>query len=144
MKNSNSVNVKIETNLLSKSVGRRKCAIARIKLSKGTGSFVINKNKNLKSYFKNNIHQTIINSPIKILDLNIKTLDIYVSIKGGGLSGQADALCLGLARALESSDKKNYRKNLKKAGLLIRDSRVKERKKAGLKKARKAPQYSKR
>ena len=123
-------------------VGRRKQAIARVRLIPGSGSFTVN-GRTLEDYFPNKLHQQLINDPFTILEL-AGSYDVIARISGGGPSGQAGALRLGIARALNGIDAENNRPELKKAGFLSRDARVKERKKAGLKKARKAPQYSKR
>ena len=97
----------------------------------------------LEDYFPNKVHQQLVNDPFKVTDLEGR-FDVIARIHGGGASGQAGALRLGVARALNGIDLDANRASLKKAGFLTRDARVKERKKAGLKKARKAPQYSKR
>jgi small subunit ribosomal protein S9 len=123
-------------------VGRRKQAIARVRLIPGSGTITVNK-RTLEEYFPNKLHQQLINDPFKILDL-LGAYDVIAAISGGGPSGQAGALRLGIARSLNQIDEENNRAALKKAGFLSRDARVKERKKAGLKKARKAPQFSKR
>ncbi|GGC85940.1 30S ribosomal protein S9 [Tersicoccus solisilvae] len=123
-------------------VGRRKEAIARVRLVPGTGSWTIN-GRELGNYFPNKLHQQEVNDPFRILELE-GAYDVIARIDGGGASGQAGALRLGIARALNEIDRENNRPTLKKAGFLTRDARVIERKKAGLKKARKAPQYSKR
>ncbi|MBG6189165.1 small subunit ribosomal protein S9 [Arthrobacter sp. CAN_A212] len=123
-------------------VGRRKEAVARVRLVPGTGKWVVN-GRELADYFPNKLHQQEVNDPFKILEL-LGSYDVIARIHGGGPSGQAGALRLGVARALNEIDRENNRAILKKAGFLTRDARVIERKKAGLKKARKAPQYSKR
>lgn len=122
--------------------GRRKEAIARVRLIPGSGQWTVN-GRTLEDYFPNKLHQQLINDPFTILSLG-GAYDVIARISGGGPSGQAGALRLGIARALNEIDRENNRPELKKAGFLSRDARVKERKKAGLKKARKAPQYSKR
>ncbi|OIV39234.1 30S ribosomal protein S9 [Mangrovactinospora gilvigrisea] len=122
--------------------GRRKEAIARVRIVPGSGRWKIN-GRTLEQYFPNKVHQQIVNEPFKILELDGR-YDIIARISGGGTSGQAGALRLGVARALNDADADNNRAPLKKAGFLTRDARAVERKKAGLKKARKAPQYSKR
>ena len=122
-------------------VGRRKEAIVRVRLVPGTGQFTLN-GRTLEQYFPNKVHQQLIKEPLVSLE-KAEAYDVIALLKGGGVSGQAGALQLGIARALievEADD----RPTLKKAGFLTRDPRVKERKKYGLKKARKAPQYSKR
>ena len=123
-------------------VGRRKQAIARVRLTPGTGVITVN-GRALDEYFPNKLHQQLINDPFKVLDL-LGSYDVVAKISGGGPSGQAGALRLGISRTLNEIDEENNRAELKKAGFLSRDARVKERKKAGLKKARKAPQFSKR
>ncbi|QPZ39177.1 30S ribosomal protein S9 [Paramicrobacterium chengjingii] len=123
-------------------VGRRKQAIARVRLVPGTGSITVN-GRELSDYFPNKLHQQLINDPFTVLELS-GSYDVIARISGGGPSGQAGALRLGIARALNQIDVENNRATLKKSGFLSRDARVKERKKAGLKKARKAPQFSKR
>ncbi|GAA3581856.1 30S ribosomal protein S9 [Klugiella xanthotipulae] len=123
-------------------VGRRKQAIARVRLIPGTGTITVN-GRGIEDYFPNKLHQQLINDPFTLLEL-AGGYDVIARISGGGPSGQAGALRLGIARALNEIDEENNRPALKKAGFLSRDARVKERKKAGLKKARKAPQYSKR
>jgi len=123
-------------------VGRRKQAVARVRVVPGTGKITVN-GRALDEYFPNKLHQQLINDPFTLLTLN-GAYDVIAKIHGGGPSGQAGALRLGIARALNEIDREHNRPELKKAGFLTRDPRVKERKKAGLKKARKAPQYSKR
>ena len=122
--------------------GRRKQAIARVRIVPGTGEWTIN-GRTLDSYFPNKVHQQLVNEPLKVLELD-GAYDVLVRVHGGGPSGQAGAVRLGVARALNGVDEELNRPALKKAGFLTRDARVPERKKAGLKKARKAPQYSKR
>ena len=123
-------------------VGRRKQAIARVRVVPGTGKWIVN-DRELEDYFPNKLHQQEVNEPFKLLELE-GAYDVIARIHGGGPSGQAGALRLGVARSLNEIDRENNRPALKKAGFLTRDARVIERKKAGLKKARKAPQYSKR
>ncbi|MEU5418583.1 30S ribosomal protein S9 [Streptomyces sp. NPDC001407] len=123
-------------------LGRRKNAIARVRIIPGTGKWKIN-GRTLEDYFPNKVHQQEVNEPFKVLELDDR-YDVVARIAGGGVSGQAGALRLGVARALNEADVENNRGPLKKAGFLSRDDRAVERKKAGLKKARKAPQYSKR
>ena len=123
-------------------VGRRKQAIARVRVIPGSGTITVN-GRSFEDYFPNKLHQQLITDPFTVLDLT-GAYDVIVRISGGGPSGQAGALRLGIARALNEIDIENNRPTLKKAGFLSRDARVIERKKAGLKKARKAPQYSKR
>jgi small subunit ribosomal protein S9 len=122
--------------------GRRKEAIARVRLVPGTGQWTIN-GRTLEEYFPNKVHQQAVESPFVELELQGR-YDVVARIHGGGVTGQAGALRLGVARALNAADIENNRSLLKKAGFLTRDARAKERRKAGLKKARKAPQYSKR
>jgi small subunit ribosomal protein S9 len=122
--------------------GRRKEAVARVRLVPGTGQWTVN-GRELASYFPNKLHQQVVNEPFAALQLEGR-FDVIARIHGGGITGQAGALRLGVARALNAVDLDANRPSLKKAGLLTRDARVIERKKAGLKKARKAPQYSKR
>ncbi len=122
--------------------GRRKEAIARVRIVPGTGTWTLN-GRTLEDYFPNKVHQQIVNEPFKVLELD-GAYDVIARIGGGGPSGQAGALRLGIARALNEVDAEANRPTLKKAGFLTRDPRAKERKKYGLKKARKAPQYSKR
>jgi small subunit ribosomal protein S9 len=122
--------------------GRRKEAVARVRIVPGTGVWTIN-GRNLDSYFPNKLHQQVVKEPFTALGLDGR-FDVIARIHGGGITGQAGALRLGVARSLNSIDVDANRPTLKKAGLLTRDARVIERKKAGLKKARKAPQFSKR
>jgi small subunit ribosomal protein S9 len=121
--------------------GRRKEAIARVRIAPGTGQWLIN-GRTLDVYFPNKVHQQLVNEPFVTLGAESK-FDVVARISGGGVTGQAGALRLGVTRSLILVDPEN-RPALKKAGFLTRDARVKERKKYGLKKARKAPQYSKR
>ena len=122
--------------------GRRKEAVARVRIVPGTGQWTVN-GRELASYFPNKLHQQVVNEPFAATELDSR-FDVIARIHGGGITGQAGALRLGVARCLNSIDIDANRAVLKKAGLLTRDARVIERKKAGLKKARKAPQYSKR
>ncbi|SDH51993.1 small subunit ribosomal protein S9 [Sinosporangium album] len=122
--------------------GRRKEAIARVRIVPGTGKWTIN-GRSLDSYFPNKVHQQIVNEPFVTLGAE-EAFDVIARIDGGGVTGQAGALRMGLSRALSVLDVETNRPPLKKAGFLTRDARAKERKKYGLKKARKAPQYSKR
>ena len=123
-------------------VGRRKEAVARVRVIPGTGKWTVN-GRELDNYFPNKLHQQEVNEPFKLLELE-GAYDVIARIAGGGPSGQAGALRLGISRALNEIDTENNRPALKKAGFLTRDARVTERKKAGLKKARKASQFSKR
>jgi small subunit ribosomal protein S9 len=122
-------------------VGRRKQAIVRVRLMPGTGKFTLN-GRSLEEYFPNKVHQQLIREPLVTVE-KPESFDIFANLKGGGITGQAGALRLAIARALIDVEIDD-RPALKKAGFLTRDPRVKERKKYGLKKARKAPQYSKR
>ncbi len=123
-------------------LGRRKEAVARVRLVPGTGEWKVN-GRTLEDYFPNKLHQQLVRSPFTILDLEGR-FDVVARIAGGGISGQAGALRLGISRALNEIDREANRATLKKAGFLTRDARAVERKKAGLKKARKASQFSKR
>ena len=122
-------------------VGRRKEAIVRVRLMPGTGKFTLN-GKSLETYFPNKLHQQLIREPLVTVE-KTERFDIFANLQGGGTSGQAGALRLAIARALIEVDAED-RPSLKRAGFLTRDARATERKKYGLKKARKAPQYSKR
>lgn len=122
-------------------VGRRKSAVATIRLTKGKGAIKIN-DKTAEEYLNNKTLLDAVTRPMNLVGQN-NSVDVNVKVNGGGLRGQADAISLGIARALlEMSE--DFRTSLKRAGLLTRDPREKERKKYGLKKARKAPQFSKR
>ncbi|MBG0827762.1 30S ribosomal protein S9 [Planomonospora sp. ID67723] len=122
--------------------GRRKEAVARVRIVPGTGKWTIN-GRPLDVYFPNKVHQQIVNEPFVTLGAEDQ-FDVIARIDGGGVTGQAGALRMGLSRALAVLDVEVNRPPLKKAGFLTRDARATERKKYGLKKARKAPQYSKR
>jgi small subunit ribosomal protein S9 len=122
--------------------GRRKEAVARVRLVPGSGKWTIN-GRALDDYFPNKVHQQIVSEPFAAAAV-AGSYDVIARIHGGGITGQAGALRLGVARALNAVDAEASRPALKRAGMLTRDARIKERKKAGLKKARKAPQYSKR
>ena len=123
-------------------VGRRKEAVARVRVVPGSGQWTIN-GRTLDNYFPNKLHQQEVNDPFALLELE-GAYDVIARISGGGPSGQAGALRLGISRALNEIDREHNRPALKKAGFLTRDARVIERKKAGLMKARKASQFSKR
>ena len=123
-------------------LGRRKQAIARVRIVPGTGVIKVN-GRTLEDYFPNKLHQQLITDPFTVLELK-GAYDVVARISGGGIAGQAGALRLGIARCLNEIDRDNNRPALKKAGFLKRDPRIIERKKAGLKKARKASQFSKR
>ena len=122
-------------------VGRRKEAVVRVRLVPGTGQFHLD-GRTLEAYFPNKVHQQLIKAPLVIVD-RAESFDIFAHLDGGGPSGQAGALRLAISRALIVVQPED-RPALKKAGFLTRDPRATERKKYGLKKARKAPQYSKR
>lgn len=122
--------------------GRRKTAIARVRLIPGEGNITINK-RTLEEYFPQDTMKLIVNQPLVATDTKSK-FDVFVNVKGGGFNGQAGAIRHGIARALCVADAEAYRAILKKEGYLTRDPRAKERKKYGLHKARKAPQFSKR
>lgn len=127
---------------LSRATGRRKEAVARVRMKTGEGNFFINGTRTLEDYFPNLATRRIILEPLTVVERE-KGYDFYVRLEGGGVTGQAGALRHGIARALIELDP-DLRPALKRAGFLTRDARVKERRKYGLKKARKAPQYSKR
>lgn len=122
-------------------VGRRKRAVVRVRLVPGSGEFVCN-GRSLEEYFPNKLHQQLIKAPLTLLERE-NQFDIRATLVGGGPTGQAGAFRLAIARALNAYSPED-RSALKKAGFLTRDSRAVERKKAGLHKARRAPQYSKR
>ena len=121
--------------------GRRKKSISRVRLVEGKGNIVIN-GKNLDEYFGTDVLKTIVKQPL-VATNTLDKYDVICKVQGGGLSGQAGAIRHGIARALNEANQE-YRPTLKSAGFLTRDSRMKERKKYGLKKARKSPQFSKR
>ncbi|GIV00080.1 MAG: 30S ribosomal protein S9 [Actinomycetota bacterium] len=121
--------------------GRRKEAVARVRLAPGSGAFILN-GRPLEEYFPTRAQRLVVSAPLRAVGRE-KDLDVIATLRGGGVSGQAGALRLGIARALVELDPE-LRPVLKKAGFLTRDAREKERRKYGLKKARKAPQYSKR
>jgi small subunit ribosomal protein S9 len=122
-------------------VGRRKEAVVRVRLVPGSGNFVLN-GRTIEDYFPNKVHQQLVKSPLVTVE-RVESFDIFARLVGGGPSGQAGALRLAIARALIEVTPED-RPALKRAGFLTRDPRATERKKYGLKKARKAPQYSKR
>ena len=126
---------------LVQSTGRRKEAVARVRLRAGTGVITVN-GRSADDYFPTQTHRMILSEPLR-LTTTAEAYDVDATLDGGGVSGQAGALRLGIARALVALDPE-LRVTLKRAGLLTRDAREKESKKYGLKKARKAPQYSKR
>ncbi len=123
------------------STGRRKKSIAKVWVKKGTGKIFVN-GKQMDNYFKRPVHQLIVTRPLEVTNM-ISNYDVKCSVKGGGLSGQAGAIILGISRALISHDE-NLKKDLKKDKLTTRDSRVVERKKYGHRKARRSFQFSKR
>jgi len=127
---------------LNQSTGRRKAAIARVRLRPHTGAVISINKRPIEEYFPSATHRMIITEPLRVVD-KTETYDIDATMNGGGISGQAGALRLGIARALVELEPE-LRDTLKRAGFLTRDAREKESKKYGLKKARKAPQYSKR
>lgn len=121
--------------------GRRKTSTARVFLSKGTGNIVVN-GKPLDEYFGRETSRMVVRQPLELLD-SAESYDIYATVKGGGINGQAGAIRHGITRALIDSDE-TLKPALKEAGFVTRDSRQVERKKLGLRKARKRPQFSKR
>ena len=126
---------------LVQSTGRRKQAIARVRLRPGTGVITVNQ-RTLEDYFPSDTHRMVITEPLRLTSLEEK-YDVDATLDGGGVTGQAGALRLGIARAIIELEPEQ-RATVKRAGFLTRDAREKESKKYGLKKARKAPQYSKR
>ena len=122
--------------------GRRKHSVARVRLYSGSGKIQVN-GRDIDEYFGLETLKVIVRQPLALTETNNK-FDINCNVTGGGVAGQAGAIRHGIARALLECDSEKYRLSLKKAGFLTRDSRMKERKKYGLKKARKAPQFSKR
>ncbi|HEY4691203.1 MAG TPA: 30S ribosomal protein S9 [Anaerolineae bacterium] len=125
----------------SEGVGRRKTSVARVRLTPGSGSIVVN-DKPAEAYFGREIDRSMLVSPLVATGTQGR-YDISVKVLGGGVTGQAEAVRMGVARALLALDP-NFRATLRQAGFLTRDARAKERKKPGLKRARKAPQYTKR
>ena len=121
--------------------GRRKSSVARVYLVAGSGKIVVNK-RDIDDYFSLETLKTIVRQPLALTE-TVEKFDVLVTVRGSGTTGQAGAIRHGISRALLEADA-DYRPSLKKAGFLTRDSRMKERKKYGLKKARKAPQFSKR
>lgn len=122
--------------------GRRKSSVARVRLVPGNGKITIN-NRDIDEYFGLETLKFIVRQPLALTESNDK-FDVICSVSGGGFTGQAGAIRHGISRALLNVNNGAYRSELKRAGFLTRDSRMKERKKPGLKKARKAPQFSKR
>ncbi len=127
--------------VMYRGTGRRKSSVARVMLSPGTGKFVINK-RTFEDYIPSAATRLDVMQPLELTS-NVSTFDITVNVNGGGITGQAGAIRHGITRALLEVNA-DYRKVLKTAGMITRDPRVKERKKPGLKKARRAPQFSKR
>jgi small subunit ribosomal protein S9 len=126
---------------VSQTTGRRKAAVARVRFRPGDGKITVNR-RAIEDYFSSATHRMVVTEPMRVANV-ADTYDVDATIDGGGVSGQAGAMRLGIARALVELDAE-LRPTLKRAGLLTRDPREKESKKYGLKKARKAPQYSKR
>ena len=126
---------------LIQTTGRRKEAVARVRLRPGSGQIIVN-HRPIQDYFPTEMHRMIVTEPLRLTS-TAEVYDVDATIDGGGVSGQAGALRLGIARGLVDLDA-DLRAQLKKGGFLTRDAREKESKKYGLKKARKAPQYSKR
>ncbi len=122
--------------------GRRKSSIARVRLVEGNGKITIN-GKDIQEYFGEETLRVIVKQPLTATE-TLSKYDVIAKVTGGGFSGQAGAVRHGIARALNEANREEYRPVLKSNGFLTRDSRMKERKKYGLKKARKAPQFSKR
>jgi small subunit ribosomal protein S9 len=126
---------------LIQATGRRKTSVARVRLRTGTGRITLNR-RTLEDYFPSETHRMVVTEPLRTSNTH-DVYDVDATLEGGGFSGQAGALRLGIARAIAALDD-DMRPTLKRAGMLTRDAREKERKKYGLKKSRKAPQYSKR
>jgi small subunit ribosomal protein S9 len=131
----------VTTRTNDRAVGRRKCAIAQVKLIPGTGEIIVN-GKPLEKAFPREHYRRVIMKPLAVTE-TLGKFSVEIKVLGGGTTGQADAICHGIARVLVKNNEES-KKVLRQAGLLTRDPRVKERKKAGLKRARKAPQYTKR
>ncbi|MDQ2805679.1 MAG: 30S ribosomal protein S9 [Chloroflexota bacterium] len=123
--------------------GRRKTAVARVRLYPGTGQIVVNGHSPEQHFGARTVYERTVTAPLRLTD-TLGRWNVSVKVDGGGTTGQAGAISHGIARALCAADTEAYRAALKKAGMLTRDARVKERKKVGLKRARKAPQYTKR
>ncbi len=124
-------------------IGRRKTATARVRLTESKTEKIVINDRPFEEYFKGAMQRKVVRTVLETKDAGIETYEVSVHVYGGGLSAQADAIKLGIARALVK-EKADRRTTLKKAGLLTRDSRAVERKKFGLRKARRAPQWSKR
>ena len=131
-----------KNNEVFRGTGRRKSSIARVRLVEGSGKITVN-NKDLNEYFKEEVLKVIVKQPLAVTGTEGR-FDVIATVVGGGFAGQAGAVRHGIARALNEANKEEYRAVLKQNGFLTRDPREKERKKYGLKKARKAPQFSKR
>jgi small subunit ribosomal protein S9 len=131
----------MSTTTFQRTTGRRKCAIAQVKLSAGAGGININ-GKEYQKFFPIGDHQRMVEQPFIVTD-TLGKFNVEVKVTGGGVTGQAGAIRLGIARALVAKNE-NFKAPLRQHGLLTRDPRIKERKKYGLKRARKAPQYTKR
>jgi small subunit ribosomal protein S9 len=123
-------------------VGRRKASVARVRMYPGQGNIAVNNRSPLEHFGARPIYQRVISEPLRLMNM-VDRFDMQIRVTGGGLTGQAEAIRQAIARALTEFDS-DLRPALKQAGLLTRDARVKERKKVGLKRARKAPQYTKR
>ncbi|HUS16273.1 MAG TPA: 30S ribosomal protein S9 [Chloroflexia bacterium] len=123
--------------------GRRKSAVARVRLYPGTGQIVVNGRSPEQHFGARVVYERVVTAPMRVTE-TLGRWNVMVKVAGGGTTGQASAVAHGIARALCDADTDTFRSPLKKAGLLTRDARVKERKKVGLKRARKAPQYTKR
>ncbi len=121
--------------------GRRKCAVAQVRLMAGTGAIIVN-GEPFEKMFPSQEHQRVIKQPLVLTETADK-FNVVIKVAGGGISGQSGAICHGISRALVQSDER-FKHPLRQNGFLTRDSRIKERKKAGLKRSRKAPQYTKR
>ena len=143
MENASTVNNKIKLDFKDSkyATGRRKSSVAKVWVKKGSGNIFVN-GKKMKDYFKRPVHQIIVTRPLEISKVST-SFDVKCNVKGGGLSGQAGAIILGISRALISHDQ-SLKKNLKKDKLTTRDSRSVERKKYGHRKARRSFQFSKR
>ncbi len=139
--NENEISVKLDNKERAYATGKRKNSIARVWLKRGSGKISIN-GKTLEKYFARPVLQMIVNQPLNIID-GENGFEIMATVKGGGLSGQAGAIRHGISKALSSYDA-SFRPALKKVGFITRDSRVVERKKSGLAKARRSYQFSKR
>ncbi len=122
--------------------GRRKTAVARVRVSTGSGGSILVNDREMEEYFPREDHRLAVKAPLKVTD-NLGNCEVLVNVNGGGLTGQSEAIQLGIARALVNEDP-DYYDELRDHGLLTRDSRMKERKKPGKRGARRSPQYSKR